>query len=149
MYYFHTERGRAALETRRDEVCRFIWNLWSPSWAFDDATFEQSAVSIQNPDFVEIVIHSYRHRFGGIPGDPDVASIEAKLADQPDITVPTIVLQGADDTVDPPEEKDFAKRHFTGPYERRIIAGSGHNPPQEAPTAFAQAVLDVLPGTSA
>lgn len=149
MYYFHTERGRAALETRRDEVCRFIWSLWSPTWGFDDATFARSALSFQNPDFVEIVIHSYRHRFGGVPGDPDVARIEDKLAGQPDISTPTIVLQGADDGVDPPQEKDFARRHFTGPYERRIIAGAGHNPPQEAPSAFAQAVLDVLPDLTA
>ena len=139
----HTERGRTALQTRRAEVCRFIWGLWSPSWAFDDATYERTARSFENPDFVDIVIHSYRHRFGGVPGDQDVAWIEAKLAEQPDISVPAIVLEGADDGVDPPEEKDHARRHFTGPYDRRIIAGTGHNLPQEAPDAFAQAILDV------
>ncbi len=106
----------------------------------------ESLVEFDNPDFVEVVIHSYRHRFGGIPGDPDVAWIEEKLARQPDIPSPAIVLQGADDGVDPPQEEDYARRHFTGPYERRVIAGAGHNPPQEAPAAFAQAVLDVLGG---
>lgn len=140
MYYFHTERGRAALQTNRAELCRFIWSLWSPGWDFDDATFARSAGAFDNPDFVEIVIHSYRHRFGGVPGDPALDGVEDKLAAQPDITVPTIILQGADDTVDPPEKEDLAKRHFTGPYERKIIDGTGHNPPQEAPSVFADAV---------
>ena len=141
MYYFHTERGRQALETDRAAFCHYIWTLWSPTWDFDEATYARSAAAFENPDFVEIVIHSYRHRFGGIPGDPAVEKIEAELAAQPDITVPTIILQGADDTVDPPPEKDTAKRHFTGPYERIVIQGAGHNPPQETPNVFAEAVL--------
>ncbi len=141
IYLFHTERGRQALEKDRAAFCRYIWTLWSPNWNFDDATYARSAAAFENPDFVDIVIHSYRHRFGGIPGDPAVAEIEAQLAAQPDITVPTIIMQGTDDTVDPPPEEDDARPHFTGPYERIILQGVGHNPPQEAPDAFAEAVF--------
>lgn len=143
-YYFHSERGRAGLAANRREFCRFIWRLWSPTWAFDDETFERSASAFDNPDFVDVVIHSYRHRFGGIAGDPAFAAIEARLAKQPDITVPTIVLQGADDGVDPPRTADRDVAHFSAHYERRIIAGVGHNLPQEAPGAFAEAVLSLL-----
>ncbi|MEM8689900.1 MAG: alpha/beta hydrolase, partial [Pseudomonadota bacterium] len=145
IYFFHTERGRQALETDRTAFCRYIWNLWSPNWNFDDATYARSAAAFENPDFVDIVIHSYRHRFGGITGDPAVAQIEAQLATQPDITVPTIILQGTDDTVDPPPAEDDVRHHFTGPYERIIMKGVGHNPPQETPDAFAEAVMKVVP----
>jgi pimeloyl-ACP methyl ester carboxylesterase len=106
-------------------------------------TYATTAASFDNPDFVEIVLHSYRHRFGGIPGDPGFAEIEARLAAQPDINVPTIVLQGADDGVDPPASADYDAPHFKSAYERRIIAGAGHNLPQEAPEAFVAAILDV------
>lgn len=140
-YYFHTERGRAGLTANRRELCRLIWELWSPTWPFDDATFARSADAFDNPDFVEIVIHSYRHRYGGIPGDPTLDAIEARLAAQPDIGVPTIVLQGADDGVDPPDQADHDAPHFKGRYERRIVPGAGHNLPQEKPAAFADAVL--------
>ena len=143
-YYFHSERGKAGLTQNRRELCRFIWRIWSPTWTFDDATFEQSYLSFENPDFVDIVIHSYRHRFGGIPGDPALQSIEARLAKQPDITVPAVVLQGADDGVDPPDTVDHAASHFaTSFYERRIIPKVGHNLPQEAPAAFAAAIRSV------
>jgi len=143
-YYFHAERGKAGLTQNRRELCRFIWRIWSPTWAFDDATFEQSYAAFENPDFVDIVIHSYRHRFGGIPGDPALQSIEAQLAKQPDINVPTCVLQGADDGVDPPDAIDHPASHFTTPsYERRIIPKAGHNLPQEAPAAFAAAIRSV------
>jgi pimeloyl-ACP methyl ester carboxylesterase len=140
-YYFHTERGRAGLARNRRSLCRLIWRLWSPSWRFDDATFEQTAASFDNPDFVAIVIHSYRHRYGGIPGDPALDAIEHRLAAQPAIAVPTIVLQGADDGVDPPPAADLDAPHFRSFYERRVIPGAGHNLPQEAPDAFADAVL--------
>ncbi len=143
-YYFHSERGRRGLTEKRHELCRFIWKLWSPTWSFDDATYEQSFAAFENPDFVDIVIHSYRHRFGGTPGDPELQSIEAELAKQPDIVVPTFVLQGADDGVDPPDAIDHAAPHFKAAfYQRRIIAGVGHNLPQEAPAAFADAIRAV------
>lgn len=140
-YYFHSERGRAGLALNRHEFCRLLWRLWSPTWTFDDATYARSAVAFNNPDFVDIVIHSYRHRFGGIAGDPALDGIERRLTAQPDIGVPTIVLQGAADGVDPPPPIDSSARHFTGPYQRRILPGVGHNVPQEVPDAFAAAVL--------
>jgi len=141
-YYFHSERGRAGLARHRREMCRFIWRLWSPLWAFDDATFARSAASFDNPDFVDIVIHSYRHRFGGIAGDPALDAIEWELGTQPNIGVPSIVLQGSDDCVEgPPPIVDSAAPHFRNFYERRIVAGAGHNLPQEDPDAFADAVL--------
>jgi pimeloyl-ACP methyl ester carboxylesterase len=142
-YYFHSERGRAGLALHRRELCRLIWRLWSPTWDFDDATFARSAAAFDNHDFVDIVIHSYRHRFGGIPGDPALETIENRLAAQPDIAVPGIVLQGGDDGVDPPTAADSDAPHFTGAYARRIVPGVGHNFPQEAPDAFADAVLEL------
>jgi len=144
-YYFHTERGRKGLEQQRGQICRFLWQTWSPPWSFDDATFERSAASFDNTDFVDIVIHSYRHRYGVVPGDPAYAAVEARLAEQPDITVPTIVLLGADDGVDPPSTEDKDAVHFQGAYRRQILAGVGHNVPQEAPTIFADAVRDLRP----
>lgn len=141
MYYFQTDRGRAGLTQNRGDICRHIWSLWSPSWRFGDETWAATAPSFDNPDFVEIVLHSYRHRFGGIPGDPAYDGIEARLTEQPEIVVPSIVLQGRDDGVDPPVEEDFDRPHFTGFYERRIIDGTGHNLPQEAPDAFVAAML--------
>ncbi|MEO0401107.1 MAG: alpha/beta hydrolase [Pseudomonadota bacterium] len=141
MYYFHTERGRAGLQQNRRDFCHHIWALWSPSWSFDEETWLSTAPSFDNPDFVEIVLHSYRHRFGVVPGDPAYDDIEARLAKQPTIGVPAIVLQGRDDGVDPPQDQDFDRPHFTGFYQRRIIDGTGHNLPQEAPEAFAAAVV--------
>jgi pimeloyl-ACP methyl ester carboxylesterase len=140
-YYFHTERGRAGLSLNRHELCELIWRLWSPTWEFDEATFNQTAMAFDNPDFVEIVIHSYRHRFGGISGDPTLDEIESKLVDQPNITVPSIVLLGGDDGVDPPMTFDDDAPHFTGQYDRRIVSGAGHNLPQEMPGAFVDAVV--------
>jgi pimeloyl-ACP methyl ester carboxylesterase len=141
MYYFNMERGRAGLTENRRNLCRHIWSLWSPTWGFDDMTYAATAASFDNPDFVEIVLHSYRHRFGGIPGDPALDHIETQLSALPDIQVPCIVLQGADDGVDPPKTEDVDRLHFKGRYERKIIAGAGHNLPQEAPEAFASALL--------
>jgi pimeloyl-ACP methyl ester carboxylesterase len=140
-YYFHSERGRAGLAANRRALCRLLWRLWSPTWQFDDASFERTATAFDNPDFVDVVIHSYRHRFGGIPGDPAYDSIESRLAGQPDIAVPSIVLQGEDDGVDPPEPVDTDAPHFKGPYEKRSIRGAGHNLPQEIPVIYADAVL--------
>jgi pimeloyl-ACP methyl ester carboxylesterase len=140
-YYFHTERGRAGLSLNRHELCELIWRLWSPTWKFDEATYNQTAMAFDNPDFVEIVIHSYRHRFGGISGDPTLDEIESKLVDQPNITVPSIVLLGGDDGVDPPMTFDDDAPHFTGRYERQIVSGAGHNLFQEMPGAFVDAVV--------
>lgn len=140
-YYFHSERGRAGLAANRGALCELLWRLWSPTWRYDAATYAATAPSFDNPDFVDVVIHSYRHRFGGIPGDPAVAAVEARLARQPAIGVPSIVLQGRDDGVDPPAAADEDAPRFTGPYAREILPGVGHNLPQEAPEAFAAAVL--------
>lgn len=145
MYYFHTSRGRAALTQDRYDFCRHIWSLWSPSWQYDDASYAATARSFDNPDFVEVVLHSYQHRFGGVPGDPAYDEIEALLAKQPAIVVPSIILQGRDDSVDPPTPNDSARPHFQGGYERRIIDDTGHNLPQEAPEAFVRAVTDLIP----
>ncbi|WP_267355825.1 MULTISPECIES: alpha/beta hydrolase [unclassified Methylobacterium] len=143
-YYLHGERGRAGLTANRDALCRLLWQLWSPSWAFDAETFAQTARSFDNPDFVDVVVHSYRHRFGLVPGDPAFVEIEARLAAQPEIAVPSIVLLGADDGVGPPPATDTDAHHFTGPYRREIVAGVGHNFPREAPDAFAAAVKGLL-----
>ena len=142
-YYFHTERGRAGLTQQRYDLCRYIWSLWSPSWAFDESTFQASARSFENPDFVDIVLHSYRHRFGGVAGDSEYDEVEHRLAEQPRIAVPSIILQGRDDDVDPPSDEDRDQPHFSGPYQRRIIDGVGHNLPQEAPAAFAKAITEL------
>ena len=132
-YYFHSERGRAGLARNRRAFIKLLWRLWSPNWAFDDARFERSAASWDNPDFVDVTIQSYRHRFGNAPGDPAVERIERQLAMQPEITVPTIALQGEVDGVQPPAAFAGQDRKFTGRFERRLLPRVGHNPPQEAP----------------
>ena len=142
-YYFHTERGRAGLEQNRRALCRYIWQIWSPDWAFDDATYEGSAVSFDNPDFVAVTIQSYRHRFGYAAGDPALEPIEQRLATQPAITVPTIVLHGASSGIQPPAGSQPHARLFTGPYQRRVLPKIGHNLPQEAPLVVADAVLEL------
>jgi pimeloyl-ACP methyl ester carboxylesterase len=143
-YYFHGERGRAGLEVNRRQLARLLWRLWSPPWTFDDATFARSAVSFDNPDFVAVTIQSYRHRFGYAAGDPAFDAIEARLAAQPKITVPTIALQGEADGVQPPESTAKHNAYFSGSFERRVLPGVGHNPPQEAPQAFAHAILELI-----
>ena len=142
-YYLHGERGRAGLAQDRRAFCRLLWRLWSPSWAFDEATFERSAVSFDNPDFVDVVLHSYRHRFMLVPGDPAAEGVERRLAALPPILVPSIVLHGADDGVSPPAGSEHHGRHFKGGYERRVIAGAGHNLPQEKPDALVVAIQDL------
>ena len=143
-YYFHSERGQAGLLQDRRALCRLLWRLWSPTWAFDDATYERSAEAFDHPDFVRVVIHSYRHRFGLVPGDPTLEPIEQRLAVQPPITVPTITLDGGDDGVIPAGSTLHHARHFSGGHEHRVVSGAGHNLPQEAPQAFAQAVQELL-----
>jgi len=145
-YYFHTERGRAGLAANRRELCRLCWRLWSPTWMFDEATFDSTAASFENPDFVEVAIHSYRHRHGNVAGDNRYAAIESKLAALPPIDVPAIVLHGAVDGVSPPQSSEGHSKFFTREYERRVLDDVGHNPAQEAPTVFAEAILDVCRG---
>jgi len=139
-YYFHSERGRAGLVKDRRSFCRLLWRLWSPTWQFDDATFDQTADAFDNPDFIDVVIHSYRHRFALVAGDPALEAIERRLAAQPNITVPTVTLDGAADGIRPGSTAAHAA-HFTGRHEHRVIDNAGHNLPQEAPRAFAEAVL--------
>ena len=142
-HYFQTERGRRGLAEHRHELTRFLWKLWSPTWQFDDATLVRTTASFDNPDFVDVVIHSYRHRMSNAAGDPRYAAIETQLATQPKIAVPTIVVHGDADAVGPAGMSEGHHRYFTGPYERRIFANVGHNPPQESPQAFADAVMAV------
>ena len=141
-YYFHGERGRAGLAANRREMAQLLWRLWSPRWQFDEAEFERTAASFDNPDFVDVVIHSYRHRFALVAGDPAYEQIERRLAAQPAIAVPTIVLDGDADGVS--AGGGPRPGQFTGRCEyRRLDGGIGHNLPQEAPQAFARAVCDV------
>ena len=143
-YYFHSERGRAGLALNRRSLTKLLWKLWSPSWSFSDETFARTAVSFDHPDFVDIVVHSYRHRFGLVDGDPAYASIEALLAKQPPISVPALTFDGSDDGVRKPSENLPHQERFTGQRTHRIISGVGHNMPQEAPLLFANAVLELL-----
>jgi pimeloyl-ACP methyl ester carboxylesterase len=145
-WYFHTERGRAGLTQNRREIARLLWRLWSPNWAFHDATFDATAASFDNPDFVDVTIQSYRHRFGYAPGDPALEAIERQLATRPKIAVPTIALQGEDDGVQSPEASEKHADFFTGPYRRDLLPKVGHNPPQEAPRVFADAVVELVRG---
>jgi pimeloyl-ACP methyl ester carboxylesterase len=148
-YYFHTERGRNGLTQKRREISRLLWKMWSPTWAFDEATFDRTAGSFGNTDFVDVVIHSYRHRTGHAAGDPRYASVEVLLAAQPKINIPTINLHGADDGVTPAGASESHDKHFTAAYQRRVLENVGHNPPQEAPQAFADAILQLCKGASA
>jgi pimeloyl-ACP methyl ester carboxylesterase len=145
-YYFHTERGRAGLTENRRGIAKLLWKLWSPNWKFDDATFERTAGSFDNPDFVDVVIHSYRVRYGYVPGDPALAAIERRLAAKPLIGVPAITLQGEAPGTTPPETSAGHARFFAGPYARRTIPLVGHNVPQEAPRETARAVMELVRG---
>jgi pimeloyl-ACP methyl ester carboxylesterase len=142
-YYFHTERGRNGLTQKRREISRLLWKMWSPTWVFDDVTFGRTASAFDNADFVDVVIHSYRHRTGNAAGDPRYAPVEARLAAQPKINVPTINLHGAVDGVMPARGSESHGKHFTAQYQRRVLENAGHNPPQEAPQAVADAILQL------
>ncbi|MFC9251714.1 alpha/beta hydrolase [Amycolatopsis thailandensis] len=142
-YYFHSERGRRGLTENREELCALLWRTWSPTWAGADAAFPASAPSLHNPDFVDVVIHSYRHRFGLAEGDPRYQALEDLIAEEPPITVPTVVLESGDDGVGGPSAEGD-REYFTGPYDHRVLSGVGHNVPQEAPEAFAAAVASLL-----
>jgi pimeloyl-ACP methyl ester carboxylesterase len=142
-YYFATERGRVGYEKYRHEFAKLIWRIASPKWAFDDATFNRSAAAFDNPDHVAIVIHNYRWRLALAQGEPKYDELEKRLAKSPVITVPTITLQGDADGAPYPDPSAYAKR-FVGPYAHRSVKGGiGHNLPQEAPQAFADAMRDV------
>jgi len=141
-WYFNTERGRRGLAENRREICRMLWRDWSPSYKFDDATFERTAASFDNPDFVDIVIHSYRHRHGNAPSDPRFDAIEHRLAQRPPITVPTVVLHGGDDGVSLRRHTERELALFPAGTARRVVTGAGHFLPREAPGA--PAVVDAL-----
>ena len=138
-HLFQTDRGRTGLTRYRRELCRLLWQQWSPGWEFSEADFDQTATSFDNPDFVEVVIHAYRHAFGRAAGDPAYAVLEERLAARPKITVPAVTLDGARDTLKPGGTADQGAM-FTARHEHRVIE-AGHNLPQEAPGAFADAVL--------
>jgi len=148
-YYFHTQRGIDGLTANRRELCELLWALWSPTWAAGTGLYGQTAPSFDNPDFVEVVIHSYRHRFMYAPGDPALEWIEQALARQPTISVPSISLCGADDGVGPPPEEDEDAARFSGFYQRQVLPGVGHNIPQEAPQATLDALQQLLDQTDA
>jgi pimeloyl-ACP methyl ester carboxylesterase len=142
-YYFATERGRSGYGKYRHDFAKLIWQIASPKWNFDDATFERSAAAFNNPDHVDIVIHNYRWRLGLAEGEPKYNDLEERLAKGPVITVPTITLEGDANGAPHPDSGSYAKK-FSGRYAHRIIKGGvGHNLPQEAPQAFAEAVVDV------
>ena len=142
-FYFATERGRAGYDKYRREFSRLIWRIASPKWDFDDATFDRSAAAFDNPDHVSIVIDNYRWRLGLAEGEPKYNELEKRLAQAPVITVPTITLEGDANGAPHPDASQYAKK-FSGKYAHRVITGGiGHNLPQEAPGAFAEAVVEV------
>lgn len=147
-WYFNTERGRLGLEQNRREICRLLWRDWSPGWRFDDATFEQAAAAFDNPDFVPVVIHSYRHRYRNAPGEPRFDAIERRLAERPRIEVPSAILHGRDDGVDPPVRSEKHPTLFPTGTERHVIPDAGHFLPREQPGAVVDALLSLLARTA-
>jgi pimeloyl-ACP methyl ester carboxylesterase len=143
-FYFQTERGRAGYAKYRRELNRLFWQQWSPTWRFDDTTFARTAASFDNPDHVDVAMHSFRHRFGAVQGDPAYAEIGRRLASLPAIPVRTVTLDGGDDGAHGPTDGSAQAAKFTGPRAHRVVAGAGHNLPQEAPRAFADAVLELV-----
>jgi pimeloyl-ACP methyl ester carboxylesterase len=147
-WYFNTERGRVGLEQNRREICRLLWRDWSPGWRFDDATFERAADAFDNPDFVPVVIHSYRHRHRNAPGDPRFDAVERRLAERPRIEVPSVILHGRDDGVDAPRHSEKHPAQFPAGTERHVIPDAGHFLPREQPGAVADALLALLARTA-
>ena len=141
-WYFQTGRGRAGLTAHRAEIARLLWRMWSPDWAFGDATFARTAASFDNPDFVDVAIQSYRHRYGNAPGDPDFEPIERRLAAAPPIPVPSVLLHGETDGVTPAPDPASEAAHFTGPMRRQTLPRVGHFLPREAPQAMAAAMAE-------
>ena len=143
-YYFQLERGRAGLAANRREIARILWKQWSPNWRFDDASFDRTAAAHDNTDYVDVVIHSYRHRYGLADGDPQYADIQRRLASLPAISVPTITLDGDADGVAPATDGTASAAKFAGRRTHRVIPRAGHNLPQEAPEVFAEAVMGLV-----
>ena len=142
-FYLNSERGAKALNDDRAGFCRQLWREFSPIWHFDEAAYARTAASFDNPDFTTVVLHSYRYRIGAAPGDPSLEGVEAQLSLQPKIEAPTIVLEGADDGVDPPADPSGMTPHFAALRRRTVLRGVGHDIPQEAPVVFADAVLEL------
>jgi len=142
-WYFHTARGREGLTRNRREIARLLWRLWSPNWNFDEATFAATAASFNNPDYVDVTVNSYCHRYGNAPGDAAFDELERGLAAQPRIGVPTIVLHGAADGVSPPEHSEGNAKFFSARYERRVIPVAGHFLSRETPEAAAEAIREL------
>ena len=145
-YYFQIERGVAGLAANRREIAKLLWRQWSPHWHFDEACFERTAVAHDNPDYVDVVIHSYRHRYGLAAGDPRYADLQRRLAALPVINVPTVTLDGDADGVAPATDGSASAAKFTGGRSHRVITGAGHNLPQEEPEAFVAAVMELVKG---
>ena len=144
-YYFNTERGRAGLEQNRRAICRFLWETWSPGWHFSDEIFNRTAPSFDNADFVDVVIHSYRHRMGNAAGEPRLIEMERRLAQRPKINVPVITLYGADDGIARPAAESPAERaQLPSLIARRVIPGAGHFLPRERPDTVSMAILAAL-----
>ena len=139
-YYLHNERGRAGLAAHREAYARLLWREWSPNWPFSDEEFAATAPSFRNPDFVDVVVHSYRHRFGFAAGDPAYEPTEQLIAAQPQITVPTVIIDPTQDTLYSPGPRSEHERHFPHLVELRTV-DAGHNVPQEQPAGFAAAIL--------
>jgi pimeloyl-ACP methyl ester carboxylesterase len=143
-YYFQLERGRAGLAANRRGITKILWEQWSPNWPFDEACLGRTAVAHDNPDYVDVVIHSYRHRFGLAEGDPRYADIQRRLAALPPITVPAITLDGDGDGVSPATDGRSTAQRFSGRRVHRVVLRAGHNLPQEEPEAFAAAVMELI-----
>ena len=145
-WYFNTDRGRRGLEANRRSLCRLLWQQWSPSWRFTDETYNRTAASFENPDFVDVVIHSYRHRIGNAPGEPRFRTMEEQLAKRPKVQCPSITLYGGDDGIArPPAASPPAEREaFAKLVARRVIDGVGHFMPREKPEAVSSAMLELL-----
>lgn len=140
-WYFQLDHGRAALEQERGQLCRLLWISWSPGWQFDDAAFNATAASFDNPDFVQVVTHYYRHRWGNATGDPRYETLQARLEEMPSIAVPTVLLCGTEDGANLPEASEGKERYFTAAYARQVIPGVGHFVQRESPRVVADAIL--------
>jgi pimeloyl-ACP methyl ester carboxylesterase len=143
-YYFQLERGRAGLDANRRGIAKILWQQWSPNWHFDEACLERTVLAHDNPDYVDVVIHSYRHRFGLAEGDPQYADIQRRLAELPVITVPAVTLDGAADGIFSASDGTAFAAKFTGRRSHHVIPRAGHNLPQEDPEAFANAVMELI-----